>query len=138
MGVLLGAQTLRTATDAERSVDPRIPQAAFLSIPLIMVYCLVVGLRFIFGLPADLRRKLDLQTTNRSGTGRCCWAGTDAFLDASRTMPAAGRLSRIPLSLELETGSATPTLCHRHDRAAGRDHDFETAHVSVQLLVAGI
>jgi hypothetical protein len=55
MGLLLCAQTLVTATHDGTEMGGRIPAPALLSIPLILVYCLVVGLRFIFEIPADLR-----------------------------------------------------------------------------------
>lgn len=55
MGLLLCAQTLVTATHDGTEMGGRIPAPALLSVPLILVYCLVVGLRFIFEIPADLR-----------------------------------------------------------------------------------
>jgi hypothetical protein len=55
MGLLLGAQTLVTATHDGTEMGGRIPRPACLSVPLTLVYCLVVGLRLIFEIPADLR-----------------------------------------------------------------------------------
>lgn len=55
MGLLLCAQTLVTVTHDGTELGGQIPVPALLSLPLILVYCLVVGLRFIFEIPADLR-----------------------------------------------------------------------------------
>ena len=55
MGLLLSAQTLLDATHAEAEASTRIPSPGLLSVPLILVYCLVVGLRLVFEIPADLR-----------------------------------------------------------------------------------
>lgn len=69
MGVLLCAQTLMTATHTGGEMGMRIPEAALLSIPLILVYCLVVGLRFIFELPADLRANWIFKLQIDGGSG---------------------------------------------------------------------
>jgi hypothetical protein len=55
MGLLLCAQTMMTATRDGSDAGEGIPGADWLSIPLILVYCLVVGLRLVFEIPADLR-----------------------------------------------------------------------------------
>jgi hypothetical protein len=56
MGLLLSAQTMLTATRDGLDVDSgQIPSPGQLSIPLILVYCLVVGLRIVFEIPAELR-----------------------------------------------------------------------------------
>lgn len=54
-GLLLSAQTLLDATHSGAEVSTRIPSPGLLSIPLILVYCLAVGLRLVFEIPADLR-----------------------------------------------------------------------------------
>src|SRR5208283_6096342 len=43
------------ATQPVAEASGRIPSPALLSIPLILIYCLVVGLRLVFEIPADLR-----------------------------------------------------------------------------------
>jgi hypothetical protein len=55
MGLLLCAQTLLTATHDETEMGGWVPAPVLLSAPLILVYCLLVGLRVIFEIPADLR-----------------------------------------------------------------------------------
>jgi hypothetical protein len=55
MGLLLSAQTLLTATHDGTEMGGWVPAPALLSAPLILVYCLLVGLRVIFEIPADLR-----------------------------------------------------------------------------------
>jgi len=69
MGLLLCAQTLVTATHDGTAMGGRIPAPALLSIPFILVYCLVVGLRFIFEIPADLRANwiFKIQVDARAG-----------------------------------------------------------------------
>ena len=69
MGLLLCAQTLVTATHDGTEMSGRIPAPAFLSIPLILVYCLVVGLRFIFEIPADLRANWIFKMEIDAGAG---------------------------------------------------------------------
>ena len=55
MGLLLSAQTMLNATHPVVEASERIPSPALLSIPLILIYCLVVGLRLVFEIPAELR-----------------------------------------------------------------------------------
>jgi hypothetical protein len=55
MGLLLSAQTMLNATREGIEASGEIPSPGFLSIPLILVYCFVVGLRLVFEVPADLR-----------------------------------------------------------------------------------
>jgi hypothetical protein len=69
MGLLLGAQTLVTATHDGTEMGGRIPAPALLSVPLILVYCLVVGLRFIFEIPADLRANWIFKMQIDAGAG---------------------------------------------------------------------
>jgi hypothetical protein len=69
MGLLLCAQTLVTATHDGTEMGGRIPAPSFLSIPLILVYCLVVGLRFIFEIPADLRANWIFKMQIDAGAG---------------------------------------------------------------------
>ena len=69
MGLLLCAQTLVTATHDGTEMSGRIAAPAFLSIPLILVYCLVVGLRFIFEIPADLRANWIFKMEIDAGAG---------------------------------------------------------------------
>jgi hypothetical protein len=69
MGLLLCAQTLVTATHDGTEMGGQIPAPAFLSVPLILVYCLVVGLRFIFEIPADLRANWIFKMQIDAGAG---------------------------------------------------------------------
>ena len=68
MGLLLSAQTMMTSGLGGIESSRRIPGPGFLSIPLIFVYCLVVGLRVVFEMPATLRAnwifKLQLDTND--------------------------------------------------------------------------
>ena len=69
MGLLLCAQTLVTATHDGTEMGGRIPAPALLSVPFILVYCLVVGLRFIFEIPADLRANWIFKMQIDAGAG---------------------------------------------------------------------
>jgi hypothetical protein len=75
MGLLLCAQTLVTATHDGTEMGGRIPGPAFLSVPLILVYCLVVGLRFIFEIPADLRANWIFKMQIDTGAGESVMLG---------------------------------------------------------------
>jgi len=69
MGLLLCAQTLVTATHHGTEMGGRIPAPALLSVPFILVYCLAVGLRFIFEIPADLRANWIFKMQIDAGAG---------------------------------------------------------------------
>jgi hypothetical protein len=71
MGLVLSAQTMMTPAHATGGASGRIPGPAALSIPLILTYCLVVGLRFVFEIPTDLRANwiFKLQLDPASGDG---------------------------------------------------------------------
>jgi hypothetical protein len=69
MGLLLCAQTLVTTTHDGTEMGGQILAPAFLSVPLILVYCLVVGLRFIFEIPADLRANWIFKMQIDAGAG---------------------------------------------------------------------
>jgi hypothetical protein len=75
MGLLLCAQTLVTATHDRTEMGGRIPAPALLSIPLILVYCLVVGLRFIFEIPADLHANWIFKMQIDAGAGESVQLG---------------------------------------------------------------
>ena len=75
MGLLLCAQTLVTATHDGTEMGGRIPGPGFLSVPLILVYCLVVGLRFIFEIPADLRANWIFKMQIDTGAGESVLLG---------------------------------------------------------------
>jgi hypothetical protein len=75
MGLLLCAQTLVTATHDRTEMGGRIPASALLSIPLILVYCLVVGLRFIFEIPADLHANWIFKMQIDAGAGESVQLG---------------------------------------------------------------
>ena len=69
MGLLLCAQTLVTATHDGTEMGGPIPAPALLSVPLMLVYCMVVGLRFIFEIPADLRANWIFKMQIDAGAG---------------------------------------------------------------------
>ena len=55
LGLVLSAETLSSAANLRSLVSGPAPCAEFLSAPFILVYCVIVGIRFAFELPADLR-----------------------------------------------------------------------------------
>jgi hypothetical protein len=55
LGLVLSAETLSTVPNLHAFVTARSPSAEFLSIPFILAYCVIVGIRFAFGMPTDLR-----------------------------------------------------------------------------------
>jgi len=55
LGLALSGETLSSASNLRSLVTAPIPSAEFLSVPFILAYCVIVGIRFAFGMPADLR-----------------------------------------------------------------------------------
>jgi len=55
LGLVLSAETLSSAPNLRSLVTGQAPSAEFLSVPFILAYCIVVGIRFAFETPADLR-----------------------------------------------------------------------------------
>ena len=55
LGLVLSAETLSSARDLHSLVRGRTPSAEYLSAPFILAYCVIVGIRFAFEMPADLR-----------------------------------------------------------------------------------
>jgi hypothetical protein len=55
LGLVLSAETLSSAPSLHSLVNGQTPSAEFLSVPFILAYCVIVGIRFAFELPADLR-----------------------------------------------------------------------------------
>jgi len=55
LGLVLCAETLSSAPNLRSLVTGQIPSAEFLSVPFILAFCVIVGIRFAFELPADLR-----------------------------------------------------------------------------------
>jgi hypothetical protein len=55
LGLVLSAEALSSAPNPRSLVTAQSPPAEFLSIPFILAYCVIVGIRFAFGMPADLR-----------------------------------------------------------------------------------
>ncbi len=55
LGLVLSAETLSSAPNLHSLVTGQAPSAEFLSVPFILAYCIVVGIRFAFDTPADLR-----------------------------------------------------------------------------------
>jgi hypothetical protein len=68
LGVVLASETL---FEAARNRAPGAPSADLLSIPLIVGYCLFLGLRFSFEIPAALRANWVFRMTVNPGTNQC-------------------------------------------------------------------
>ena len=55
LGLVLSAETLSSAPNLRSLVTGQASSAEFLSVPFILAYCIIVGIRFAFETPADLR-----------------------------------------------------------------------------------
>ncbi len=55
LGLVLSAETLSSAPDLHSLVTGPAPSTQFLSVFFILAYCIIVGIRFAFEIPADLR-----------------------------------------------------------------------------------
>ena len=55
LGLVLSAETLSSAPNLRSLVTGQAPPAEFLSVFFILAYCIIVGIRFAFETPADLR-----------------------------------------------------------------------------------
>ena len=55
LGLVLCAERLSSAPNLHSLVTGQTPSAEFLSVPFILAFCVIVGIRFAFELPADLR-----------------------------------------------------------------------------------
>jgi hypothetical protein len=55
LGLVLSAEALSSMTNLRSLVSGPAPSTEFLSVPFILAYCVIVGIRFSFELPADLR-----------------------------------------------------------------------------------
>ncbi len=55
IGIVAAANVLSSAPNLREIVSGSSPTFQFLSVPLILAYCLVIGVRFAFDIPADLR-----------------------------------------------------------------------------------
>ncbi len=55
MGIVLASQVLFGALSEKTAVGDALPSAELLSIPMILCYCILVGLRFAFAIPIELR-----------------------------------------------------------------------------------
>jgi hypothetical protein len=55
LGLVLSAETLSSARDLHSLGSGRTPSVEYLSVPFILAYCVIVGIRFAFEMPADLR-----------------------------------------------------------------------------------
>jgi hypothetical protein len=55
LGLVLSAETLSSAPNPHSLITGPAPSVEFLSVPFILAYCVIVGIRFAFGMPADLR-----------------------------------------------------------------------------------
>jgi len=55
LGIVIASQVLFVTVNGKIDDVGRLPSAALLSIPFILSYCILVGLRFVFDIPTDLR-----------------------------------------------------------------------------------
>ena len=55
LGLVLSAETLSSGPSLTSLMTGPVPSMEFLSVPFLLVYCVVVGIRFAFEMPADLR-----------------------------------------------------------------------------------
>ncbi|MCU1242014.1 MAG: hypothetical protein JWO71_2740 [Candidatus Acidoferrum typicum] len=55
LGLVLSAEALSSAPNPRSLVTTQTPSAEFLSIPFTLAYCVILGIRFAFGMPVDLR-----------------------------------------------------------------------------------
>jgi hypothetical protein len=55
LGLVVASQSLLGAFDRRIFQPGALPSAEILSLPLVLSYCLVIGLRFVFEMPAELR-----------------------------------------------------------------------------------
>jgi hypothetical protein len=55
LGLVAAADTLASASNPQSIVTGKTPSLEFLSVPFILSYCMVIGIRFAFEIPADLR-----------------------------------------------------------------------------------
>ncbi len=55
LGLVLSAETLSSAPNLPSLVNGQVPSTEFLSVPFILAFCVIVGIRFAFETPADLR-----------------------------------------------------------------------------------
>jgi hypothetical protein len=54
LGIVIASQVLFVTFNGEIDEAGRVPSAALLSIPFILSYCILVGLRFVFDIPTEL------------------------------------------------------------------------------------
>jgi hypothetical protein len=55
LGLVLSGERASSAPNLRSLVTGQLPSAEFLTVPFILAYCVIVGIRFAFELPADLR-----------------------------------------------------------------------------------
>ena len=55
LGLVAAANALTSAPNPQSIVTGKTPSLEFLSVPFILSYCMVIGIRFAFEVPADLR-----------------------------------------------------------------------------------
>jgi hypothetical protein len=55
LGLIAAADKLVTVAHADSMIGGRVPSVEFLSVPFILSYCTIVGIRFAFEIPVDLR-----------------------------------------------------------------------------------
>jgi hypothetical protein len=55
LGIVIASQVLFVTLNGKIDDTGRVPSAALLSIPFILSYCILVGLRFVFDIPTELR-----------------------------------------------------------------------------------
>jgi hypothetical protein len=55
LGLVLSLETLSSAPNLPSLVNGQVPSTEFLPVPFILAFCVIVGIRFAFETPADLR-----------------------------------------------------------------------------------
>ena len=71
LGLVIASQSLLSAFDPRMFQPGALPSAEILSLPLILSYCLVIGLRFVFEMPAELRANWLFQLTVDENSQEC-------------------------------------------------------------------
>ena len=71
LGVVIASQSLLGAFDPRMLQPGTLPPAEILSLPLILSYCLVIGLRFVFDMPAELRANWIFQLSVDQNSQEC-------------------------------------------------------------------
>jgi hypothetical protein len=71
LGLVIASQSLLDSFDPRIFKPGALPSAEILSLPLILSYCLVIGLRFVFEMPAELRANWIFQLSVDQNSQEC-------------------------------------------------------------------